>query len=584
MSRPSTAPPSDFALDRICELAQRRLTPFASELELWRLRFRHEARENLFFLCRDVLQWTELTEEFHLPMCNRLDAKNWPQRSDGSWLMFMLDMWPRGGFKTTIGTKGRGIQTVIRNPEETILIGHGEQVKAQRILGEIKAQFESNEVLRWLFPDIIWDDPKNDAAKAGGQWSQTAIQLKRNGRYSEPTFTITSAESDETGGHYTLMLLDDMVTRKNSRTPEARQKVYEFITAMLFLKDQRDFPEGHPHRWPWMRGHVKVPFRAGMVATRWHYDDANSKMMKDDAFADDLNFFIQKAIQDDGTSFFPERFPLDELARKKKQWGTFLFNAQMQQDPSYEKDTVFPTDDARTFTPSKLRANLNCYTTMDPNNDADGEVRCNGVIQTWGIDIFGNRYLLRNDVGQFSGNQLINLMVEHVIEFNPRRSRIEGANFQSQLVGQVNEKLKAMGIRHRVEKLKRGGRGVQSKTDRIRDLEPLWKQGMIFVNHNDPSGKAFLDEAADFPHGLMDQLDCAQMANEIAVKPKARHDELRELVAAELEDQRKPGPDEVTGDQLLSSLGVQSKRKAPGRGRRLARLMRIDQKARRTRA
>src|SRR5512137_1687704 len=70
-----------------------------------------------------------------------------------------LDLWARFHFKSTIITFGKTIQDILRDPEITVAIFSWTRPLAKDPLIQIKREFESNNKLRHLFPDILWDNP-----------------------------------------------------------------------------------------------------------------------------------------------------------------------------------------------------------------------------------------------------------------------------------------------------------------------------------------------------------------------------------------------------------------------------------------
>ena len=76
-----------------------------------------------------------------------------------------IDIWFREGFKSTISTFGLNIQDVLFDPEITIGIFAFNRPIAKSFLRPIKREFEDNDVLKNLFPDILWDKPEQQSPK-----------------------------------------------------------------------------------------------------------------------------------------------------------------------------------------------------------------------------------------------------------------------------------------------------------------------------------------------------------------------------------------------------------------------------------
>ena len=87
-----------------------------------------------------------------------------------------LDLWPREHEKSEIITYGKTIQDVLIDSNETIGIFSHTRPMAKQFLRQIKVEFETNVELQKLFPDILWENPKQESPK----WSEDdGIVLKR---------------------------------------------------------------------------------------------------------------------------------------------------------------------------------------------------------------------------------------------------------------------------------------------------------------------------------------------------------------------------------------------------------------------
>ena len=89
-----------------------------------------------------------------------------------------LYLWPREHYKSTIITLWAVIWKILNDPEITIGIFSFNRPAAKMFLRAVKSQFESNERLKELFPEILWNEPQKEAPK----WSEDdGIVVKRKG-------------------------------------------------------------------------------------------------------------------------------------------------------------------------------------------------------------------------------------------------------------------------------------------------------------------------------------------------------------------------------------------------------------------
>jgi len=94
------------------------------------------------------------------------------------------DLWAREHYKSSIITFGLTIRDILQNPEITVGIFSYSRPIAKAFLRQIKREFEANEILRRLFPEICWDNPHLQSSK----WSEDdGIILRRQGNPKEAT-------------------------------------------------------------------------------------------------------------------------------------------------------------------------------------------------------------------------------------------------------------------------------------------------------------------------------------------------------------------------------------------------------------
>lgn len=130
-----------------------------------------------------------------------------------------LDLWFRGGFKTTFISRYGIIFRLLRNPDVTILIRHGDASKAIGVVKGIKNQFMHNNDLRDLFPEFC--------PERGAQWgTQDSLDLP-NSKNTSPEHSVTGVgiEANLTGGHWMHIHDDDIENSINVNTPDTRIKL-----------------------------------------------------------------------------------------------------------------------------------------------------------------------------------------------------------------------------------------------------------------------------------------------------------------------------------------------------------------------
>jgi hypothetical protein len=116
-----------------------------------------------------------------------------------------LDLWSREHYKSTIITFGLTIQDILNDPETTIGIFSHTRPIAKGFLRQIKREFEANELLKSLFPDVLWTSPSKEAPK----WSEDdGIVVKRKSNPKESTIEAWGlVDGQPTSKHYRTLLM-----------------------------------------------------------------------------------------------------------------------------------------------------------------------------------------------------------------------------------------------------------------------------------------------------------------------------------------------------------------------------------------
>lgn len=134
-----------------------------------------------------------------------------------------LDVWAREHGKSTIITIGDTIRRVLNNAEERICIFSYSLDAAKYFVRTIKFILEESSILRFAFPDILWESPKTDAPSWG---EESGLVVQRTGFYKEPTIRAAGLlEGMPTGSHFTGRVYDDIETFDTAQSPDMTFKL-----------------------------------------------------------------------------------------------------------------------------------------------------------------------------------------------------------------------------------------------------------------------------------------------------------------------------------------------------------------------
>lgn len=287
------------------------------------------AKNDLFFLLVYVLGRSDADNDWVFDRCREVQAN-----PDG-----YLDLWAREHYKSTVITFAQTIRDILNDPETTVGIFSHTRPLAKGFLRQIKFEFEQNQRLKELFPDVLYADPQNESPK----WSEDeGIVVKRQTNPKEATVEAWGVvDGQPTGKHFRTLVYDDVVTVESVGSPEMMLKTTDRLALSYNLGS-----EGGATRFIGTRYHFNDSYRdvinRGTAIPRIHAATDNGKV--------------------DGTPVFlsPER-----LAKKRRDQGPYVFGCQMLQDPTADELQGFRHEWLEYFSSPTWRG-LNIVILVDP--------------------------------------------------------------------------------------------------------------------------------------------------------------------------------------------------------------------------
>lgn len=237
-------------------------------------------------------------EDFHLRL---IDSATGKTRA--------LILYPAGHGKTTLVSTLLPIWALCKNPNVRIAIIGKNDDEAQGIMSVIQAELTDNaELIRDFGPF----KPEPDSGKA---WALGRISVhKRTIRAKEPTITVFGSGAKTVLGYRTdWTICDDVVTEKNSNTPEQRRKMRDWFDLCV--------ETGPEH----------IDSRLTVVGTRFDPADLYSDLEEMADPEDGTHIWqMQKedAVSDEEAheTLWPARWPWKRLMQQKAKVGTLSFN------------------------------------------------------------------------------------------------------------------------------------------------------------------------------------------------------------------------------------------------------------------
>lgn len=261
---------------------------------------------------------------------------------------------PRDCWKTSIGSQAFPLWMVLRayfldgNPGYRCLIDSSTTRLSSFALGWIKSKIQYEESFKETFGELY--------QRQGDRQEGLSLKFRVNAAVGvkEPNFIPSGVNAAKTGLHFELMVMDDLVTKENSRTVEQRQKVWDHYRMMHAILESNG---------------GGTDTMVLVTGTRYHDDDMYGRLIKQDkqllaeSQAPLYSMLIRAAVTGDGDYYFPGEkctpncgygcknsrgehmkpggLGKAALDQKKLTMGS-LFWAQMMNDPNSEEAPFKP--------------------------------------------------------------------------------------------------------------------------------------------------------------------------------------------------------------------------------------------------
>lgn len=312
-------------------------------------------RADRYYLLVKVLRRRDALHPWIYARCREVEAA-----PDG-----YIDIWSREHYKSTIITVAGSIQEVLKDPDITIGIFSHTKPIAKAFLATIKREFESNTVLKQLFPDIFYEDPERQSPS----WSlDNGIIVKRQ---SNPNMATIEAhglvDGQPTSKHFKLLLYDDVVTDTSVYTPEQITKTTE--------------------AWSLSDNLGSIGGRKWYVGTRYSFADTYAEIIKRGAATPR----VHPATDDGSPDGTPVLFTQEHWEEKKKNQLESTLACQMLCNPMAGQQRMFSVEDLQVYEVRPMT--LMVYLLVDPARSVKRD-SANTAMVVLGVDAAANKYLL----------------------------------------------------------------------------------------------------------------------------------------------------------------------------------------------
>jgi predicted phage terminase large subunit-like protein len=262
----------------------------------------------------------------------------------------------------------------------------------------------------------------------------------------------------------------------------------------------------------------RVPHRGEhhRLGTRYHFDDLYGHLIENELRD---HHQIIPAMDADGRSPWPDKYPPEWFMKKKKQAGIIIFNAQYQCDTEAMKGEIFQYDQCQLVEPENIPSNLRTYMGVDLAI-TEQETNDQFAIVIIGMDADQNRYVLDFFAGHLRFGAQTRKIIELYEKYDPIRCCIETNAYQK---AQYHHLQDEYGKDIRLKPVEQD----KDKITRAWKLEPIFEDMRMFFKKGG-NMHLLIEQLVLFPNyrykDLFDALDLAVKASKIK-KRKGRRRE-----------------------------------------------------------
>jgi predicted phage terminase large subunit-like protein len=400
---------------------------------------RRLCKTDLFFLLTIAFKRKDVDKEWLYDRCREVQAS-----PNGH-----LDLWAREHYKSTVITYAKTIQDILIDPEVTIGIFSHTRPIAKGFLDQIKRELETNEYLKKLFPDVLYQKPESEAPK----WSlDSGIIAKRKTNPKEATVEAWGVvDGQPTSKHFAILVYDDVVTRESVTTTDQIKKVTGAWELSLNLG-----AHGGSKRY---------------IGTRYHIHDTYRVMM-DRGSVKPRIYAATNNGQMDGEPVF---LTPESLAEKRRDFGPYTFSCQMLQNPVADKAMSFKEEWLKHYETLGDTSKWNKYIIVDPASSKKSTSDYT-VMEVIALAPDNNYYLIDAIRDRLNLTQRANKLFELHKIHNPKAVGYEKYGIQAD-IEHVQYIMEQKNYRFNITELG----GSIPKEDRIKKLIPVFEQLRFYM-------------------------------------------------------------------------------------------------------
>jgi predicted phage terminase large subunit-like protein len=435
--------------------------PFKDEGEDTRRNRLERAREDPFFFFRTYLPhyFPISFAPFHYDLVTALE-----NRPKDSVVIPVCVTAPREFAKTTITSFGYTLHQICFKKRHFIIIGSDTADLASDITAYIYLELLFNERIRTDF-GVLTDNNLDSSDFV----TNNDIRIMARGRGQRMRGVKHKQFRPD------LVILDDMENDQSAASPKRSQELLNWIKGTVYPA-------------------IALNGALFIIGTLLSKKSALQQIMdsEEDSFIHWTKMQF-RAINDDGDSLWPAKFPLEVLNRQKELMGTATFNREK---------LGLPDDSSAHFRPDWIetydiigKEGLVVMGFLDPALDADGANDYKALLTVGFLEKDLKYYVLDALIDRLPLNEVMNYAYQMHKKWHYAAFGIEDNLFQRLLVDEFNQKNKEMGVFLPVK----GVHNHLSKFARIASMSSLFEHKKIILNRKQSNQERLYEQLIYFP-------------------------------------------------------------------------------------
>ena len=466
-------------LQRHIALGEGKGTAFIEEI---RQILRQRCREDLWYLCYAVLNFRDMNTALHKEMC-----ATWVKRQH---LPYTLWEAPRYHLKTTCWVIGDAIREALIDPNETQIIISAKIDNCTSMLNTIRVQFDTNEVLRWLFPEYCMKFADVETRKRCSWTSERVDWPCRSDWISTSgSIEVMSVGASMVSKHYGMLRFDDTVNDINSVTIASCNVVYNWFLDAWQLR-------------------VDDSSRMRITGTPWSFADyyqrekEKERRAREAGDAPDLRVYRRPAYNKKGDVIWPERFSKKAMRKHKKRLGSYKFACNFLLNPVPEGVAFFKRKQINFINELEIPKNCMTFIAVDLSEE-DSNTPDHTAIVVVSINEFGRWYVREIVRGKFYPLGIMETVARLSKKYEAEKVVVDSTGFQTTIFKEylrwsAENKIYVPWVDIKF--------GKTSKNARIRALQPIFERGDFWMVDGLAEADIAIEELTTFDRGRSDDI------------------------------------------------------------------------------